>query len=148
MGKTVDERIRDLYMDDRTAVGNPDEEGMVRRVSNDLVAYIGGAVKSLTAATSGITEGQHEALDRLTHEVNESSFDELTYSEGRVTYYIVWTSAAKTKKIREEQYTYAVGKVTQVVTIQYDDDGVEKERLTEVYAYSGNNITSVTRTKA
>jgi len=44
-----DERIRDLFFTDQTSEGAPTEEGLVRRVSDDLVAFIDGQAKSLTA---------------------------------------------------------------------------------------------------
>ncbi len=43
-----DERVNDLCFEDQTSEGNPSEEGVVRLVSNDLVAYVDGQVKSLT----------------------------------------------------------------------------------------------------
>lgn len=119
-------------------------------LTNTVSTNVQDAVSDLDGAISGggLTETAHELLDRLTHEINESSYDEVVYSGNKVTGYIVWTSAAKTTKVREEQYTYSGRKVSQLVTIQYDGSGVEKERLTEVYAYSGNKVTSITRTKA
>jgi len=117
--------------------------------------YVDGAFKMKDASGDfdprsgggGITESQHEVLDTLTHEVAETSFDEVTYSGGNVSAYVVWETAAKLKKVREELYTYSSGKVSTAVTIQYDAAGVEKARTTEVYAYSGNKVTSVTRTR-
>lgn len=93
------------------------------------------------------TEGQHEVLDTLTHEVAETSFDEVTYSGGKVSACVVWETAAKLKKIREELYTYSGGKVSTAVEIQYDAAGVEKARVTEVYTYSGSKVTSIARTR-
>lgn len=103
----------------------------------DLAASAGG----------GLTEPQHEALDRLTHQINESSYDQVVYSGNNVSSIVTWATAAMLLKVREEQYTYAGNRVTQAVTIQYDAVGVEKERLTEVYAYSGNKVTAITRTR-
>lgn len=48
-----DERLRDLFFEDLTASGNPSEEGQVRLVSDDLIAYLGGTTKSLTAGAGG-----------------------------------------------------------------------------------------------
>ena len=56
----------------------------------------------------------------------------------------VWTSAGKTKKIREEQYTYSGNLVSEEVVIQYDSDGNEYERVTVTYAYTGTLVTSAT----
>jgi len=44
-----DERVRDLFYEDQTAAGSPNEEGMARRVGNDLVVFLGGQVRSLTS---------------------------------------------------------------------------------------------------
>jgi hypothetical protein len=46
-----DERVIDLFFLDQTSAGDPSEEGLVRRVDNDLVTYIDGAVKSLTVGS-------------------------------------------------------------------------------------------------
>jgi hypothetical protein len=95
----------------------------------------------------GISEVEHEALDTLVHEIDETSYEEYTYSGGNVTNFTIWASVAKIKKIREEQYTYASNKVSQVVTIQYDDVGVAKMTMTETYTYTGNRVSSVSRVK-
>jgi hypothetical protein len=96
----------------------------------------------------GLSESQHEGLDRLTHNINESSYDEYITSGNKITDVITWTDSGKTLKIREINLTYTGSKVTQAVTIQYNGSGTEVERLTEVPAYSGNTITSITRTYA
>jgi hypothetical protein len=49
-----DERVDDIYFEDLTSEGDPDVEGQVRRVSNDLVAYIDGSVKSLTQGSGSL----------------------------------------------------------------------------------------------
>lgn len=106
-------------------------------------------VFNLRSGGSGITEGQHEGLDTLVHEIDETSFDEVIYTGNDITNYIVWTSPAKVLKIREELYTYNTShRVTQLITIQYDASGVEKMRTTEVYTYTiANRVASITRTK-
>jgi len=98
-------------------------------------------------SAGGITEAVHEALDTIVHEIDETSYDEVTYTGSNPTNVTTWATVAKLKKIREEQYTYASGKVTQCVTIQYDSTGAEKMRTTEVYTYTGSKITSIARTK-
>lgn len=95
----------------------------------------------------GISESEHEALDTLTHEVAESSYQEWTYSGARPVNSIIWETAAKLKKIREYQFTYTAGQVTQYVEIQYDDAGVEKSRITETYTYSGGMMATATMVK-
>jgi hypothetical protein len=141
------ERTEDLYLIDMgTAL--PAEEGQIRQANGDILAFIGGSVKSLTAGSGGgITENQHELLDTLTHEIDETSYDEVTYSSGRATSYIVWATSAKLLKIREELYSYQSGKVSQVISKQYDGAGALKMTVTEDYTYAGSNVASVTRTK-
>lgn len=46
-----DERVVDLFFLDDTPGGNPTDEGQVKFVSGDLVALLGGQVKSLTTGT-------------------------------------------------------------------------------------------------
>jgi len=46
-GNVQDERVRNLFLTDQTAAGSPAEEGEIRRVNDDIEAYINGAVRSL-----------------------------------------------------------------------------------------------------
>jgi hypothetical protein len=97
----------------------------------------------------GIDEAEHELLDTLVHDIDETSYDDVIYGTGNhVASYIVWASAAKLLKIREEQYSYSGSKVSQVVITQYDGVGAVKMTMTETYAYSGSKVTSITRTKS
>lgn len=141
-GETVDEI---LWLDQST---DPSELGLSRLVNGEFKFVDSLGVFNPRTGGSGITEPQHEALDTLTHTIDETSYDEVIYSGSKPSAYIVWTSAAKLMKIREEQYTYNDGKVSQVVTIQYDGTGAVKMTMTEVYTYSGNKVTAVTRTKS
>jgi hypothetical protein len=98
---------------------------------------------------SGITEAEHELLDTLVHDIDETSYDDVTYGIGsRVDSYIVWANVAKLLKIREEQYSYSGSKISQVVMTQYDGTGAVKMTITETYTYTGSKITSITRTKS
>lgn len=63
MAGARDERVTDLFFTDSTPAGNPAEEGLVRRVNNDLVVFIDGVVKSLTATPPGGVPA-HEASHR------------------------------------------------------------------------------------
>ena len=146
MAGARDERVADLFFVDTTAVGNPAEEGLVRYVSGDLVAFLGGVVKSLTTG-SGMSAGQHRALDQLIHGIAENSFEEITYTGNKVTAIIVWTTAGKTTKIREELFTYTGNQATTIVTKQYDVAGalIVGETMTETLSYSGTKIDDITR---
>ncbi len=96
---------------------------------------------------SGIDETQHHNLDQLVHDVSEDSYDTIIYVDSRITNITTWTSPSMVTKVREEQYTYDSGKVSQAVTIQYNGSGTEVERLTEDYTYSGSKILTITRNR-
>jgi hypothetical protein len=51
--KTRDERVEDLLFIEPEPSGQPDYEGQVRLYNGDLLIYIGGQIKSLTAGASG-----------------------------------------------------------------------------------------------
>lgn len=154
MPQTPDRRPGALIEDDEIILkdntsGDPTEVGAIRQVGGVFRMKDAMGVFDPRSGGGGITEAQHEVLDTLVHDIDETSYDEVTYgSGGRVVSYVVWETAAKLKKIREEQYTYVSGKVSQVVTFQYDGAGVVKMTMTEAYAYSGGKVVSVTRTKS
>lgn len=128
--------------------GDPTEIGGIRHVGGAFRMKDSTGVFDPRSGGGGITESQHEVLDTLVHDIDETSYDEVIYSGNRISQYITWTSAAKLLKIREEQYTYGSGgKISQVVTTQYDGAGVVKMTMTETYTYSGNKVSSITRTK-
>lgn len=112
--------------------------------ANSILLNNGSGALSFT--TNYLTDAQHLVLDQLVHTIVETSFEEYTYSGGNVSTIIVWTSAAKVLRIRDETFTYASGKVSQIVTRQYDGAGVITETMTEVFAYSGSTVTDITRT--
>jgi len=138
-GASVEE---ELQFEDRTADGNPTVEGAVRYVNSDLVAKVGGQVKSLTASASS-----GDDPDSLFNEINETSFDEYIYvgNSRRVSSIITWASSAKVLKIREAIVSYAGRKVSTITEIQYDGAGVEVERNVETLQYSGRKLQSVGR---
>jgi len=95
---------------------------------------------------SGISASGHRALDQIVHDVAEDSFAEVARTGNRVDAVRTYTSAAKTKKIREEEYTYSGNQVTTIVTKQYDGSGALVETYTETVSYTGalvNDITGV-----
>lgn len=95
-------------------------------------------------------DGYHRTRDELVHVIAEDSYDEVTRTTsgcaGKITNITTWTDSSKTVKIREEQFTHSGFRVTQAVTIQYNDVGAAVETLTEDFTYSGNRIVSITRT--
>lgn len=102
----------------------------------------------LVVGTGGLTEESHRLLDQLVHNLAENYYEEYQYAGGRVTNVITWADETRTKKIREEQYTYDSGKIVQVVIIQYNAAGAEVERITESYTYSGNRVASVSAVRS
>jgi hypothetical protein len=88
---------------------------------------------------------EHRVQDQLVHEVAEDSYEEYTYVANKITSIVVWTDGTKTKKIREELYTYTGLNPTQIITKQYDADGVLEETLTENLTYAGVTLQSISR---
>ena len=95
-----------------------------------------------------LDEDEHRDLDQLVHDISENSYDEFFYTNfHRIRRVITWTDMTKTTKIRERIITYINPvKINKIVTIQYNAAGVEVERETETYSYSGLRITGVERT--
>lgn len=142
--------------------GEQDEEGTVYEnwpAGNDPpslggLRLVDGAFRARDAlgvfplrGSGGITEEQHEALDTLVHDIDESCYEEFTYDGSRVVSAIVWATSEKLLKIREEQYTYSSGRVSQLVVIQYNGSGVEVMRTTETYVYSSGRLVNMTCVK-
>lgn len=94
---------------------------------------------------SGITEPEHEALDTLVHDIAEDCSTEITRVSGRVSVVTVWTDSSKTTRIRETTITRTAGRVSQVVTVQYDVAGavITGQTLTETITRTGGRVSSV-----
>ena len=119
-----------------------------RDVANPGTAGAGYTLTELLAGgAGGITASSHRVLDQLVHDISEDSYEEFTYSAGKITNVTVWTDSGKTVKIREQSITYAGNKVSTIVSKQYDGSGtiIVGETETETFAYSGNEISDVTR---
>lgn len=104
-----------------------------------------GSIKTLFG--TGITEGTHEVLDTLTHNLSEDSYEEVVYTSGKVSSVINWTDSGKTTKIREVVLTRTSGKVSQVDLIQYDVSGSEKVRRTGVITRTSGRVSNISWTK-
>jgi len=135
-----------LYLQD---VSNRDETTLINRAGLDMLFKDGNnpAGKTLTelAASSGggITESQHAGLDDLVHWLAETNYQEVVRSGGKITNVINWTDAGKTIKIRAMVIARSGGKVSQMDFIQYDDSGVEKQRMTGVITRTSGKVWSV-----
>lgn len=98
-------------------------------------------------AGSGITEPQHEVLDTLTHELAETAYTENTYTSGKLTQVIVWTSVAKLIKIRQSVFTYTGANLTTSVTTQHNGAGAVIATLTKVFSYASGNLVNIQTTR-
>lgn len=143
-GTYEDEEIR--LVDDGS--GDPSQQGGMK--------YQGGAFRfrdsigpfNPRSGGGGITEGEHEDLDTLVHWLSETGYQEIVRTAGKVSSVIYWTTAGKTKKVREMIVTRAAGKTSQLDFVQYNAAGAEKQRLTGVLARDGNGkVASITWTE-
>lgn len=115
-------------------------------ISNSSASLLQDVLEDLDGAITGggLTPESHRTLDQLVHWLDEDYYQEYTYWGSRVTNITIWTDSGKTTKIREFQYSYSSGKVSQEVIIQYNGSGVEVERLTLTYTYSGSRVSNIT----
>lgn len=151
MGTTPDRHPGELQeegaiFDNRPPGDDPTVEGGFRYVDGEWRFRDARGVYNPRSG-GGISEAQHEALDTLVHDLDESCYEEFTYDGSRVTSAITWATSEKLLKIREEQYIYTLGRVSQAVIIQYNGAGAEVMRMTETYTYSGGTVLNVTCVK-
>jgi hypothetical protein len=93
-----------------------------------------------------LNETTHRPVDQLVHNIAETSYEEITRSGGNITDVIIWTSVAKTTKVRETNITRSGGSVSQTVEKQYNAAGTLVETLTSVISRTGGNIDNITNT--
>lgn len=118
----------------------------VAGLDGQVLVYDSSQPRGVRAA-AGLDPAAHEALDTLAHEIVEESYDEATYSAGKIQTFITWETSAKLKKVREQQFTYTGSQVTTHVFIQYDGAGAELYRLTETIAWAGGKVQNITRVR-
>lgn len=155
-----DERVSDLYVIQSPTPGDPTVEGQVRlnAAGNDLVTFIGGVVKSLTATSpgSGITAAEHKVLRQLIHFISDGpaeGFASGAYREVTGTVFptnITWyVSSSKRGKIVERNMTWSGANLTVDQWEIYDTNGITVlATVTDNISYSGVFETSRTRTIA
>jgi len=95
------------------------------------------------SAGSGITQPQHEALDTLVHNLSETNYQESVYSGSSLVSQTVYTTSAKTLKIRESTFTYAAGKLATSIVRQYNGAGSVVQTLTSTFTYSGGKLDNI-----
>lgn len=138
--------IQDEVSDDTAVLITRDALGNMTFV--DPVIGVTKTLTELAESGSGLTEPQHQALDTLTHQIDENSFDEVIRTNDRISQVITWTTPAKTLKIREVAFTRdGLGRVSQCTWTQYDGAGLIKETLTETLSRSCGRVTSIDRTR-
>jgi hypothetical protein len=104
-----------------------------------------GALRKVQRSNIALAPGEHRLIDELTHNLDESYYWENTYDAAhRVTDSIIWTDSGKTLKIREYNYSYSGGKISQAVTKQYNSVGTLVETLTETFSWSGPEVSNIT----
>jgi len=130
-----------------STLGDPTEVGGIRQVGGAFRMKDATGVFNPRSGVGGITEAEHELLDTLTHWVNETNWQEIVRSGGKVTNVINWETSDKLKKIRECVIARSGGKVSQLDAIQYDGSGVEKMRLTGVITRATGKVASIAWTK-
>jgi len=147
------ERTQDLYLIDMTGEPSPlpAEEGQIRFVNTDILAFVGGAVVSLI----NLTAAQHQVLRQLIHFIDDGpasgfasgAYKETTPTGPFPTSEIWWESAAKLKKIVSLDTTWTGSKITQEVWKVYAVDGsTVLATITDAISYTGVFEASRTRT--
>lgn len=108
--------------------------------------------RTSTGGSIGISEFEHERLDTLTHWLAEDAYEEIIRDPSPckpghlapVTSIVVWSSPAKTLKIRETLLIRTGNRITSMVETQYDSVGAVKYTLTSTVSRTGNKISSIT----
>jgi hypothetical protein len=112
-----------------------------QQINQSIIQGMDGYALTLDA----YSPSNHRNLDQLVHNIAETSYEEVTYSNGLVSNVTVYTDSGKATNIREEQYVYSSFMISTITYIQYNSSSVEVERVVETYTWNGNNILSVSR---
>lgn len=88
-----------------------------------------GEWKTLANISAALLQ-QHRPLNELVHVLAEDAHCELIRTSGKITSAIYWDSPSKVTKIREYVLTRTNDKLSSAETIQYNESGVETERMT------------------
>lgn len=126
---------------------NPDDGRgrLYKKSGDDGLFWLPDSTGAEVDLTDSVSPSGHRILDQLTHNLDEDYYEEYTYNvSGSVSNTTFWTDSGKTLKIREYDYTYAGGKMTQSVEKQYDGSGTLVETLTKTYTWASSRITSIT----
>lgn len=126
----------ELILDDLTVEGNPTVEGAIRRVNDDVVAFLGGNVKSLT---------QGDDADSLFNSLNETHQVVITRTLGIPTAILAHAVGNPALKIREvDQITYTLGRVSGYRVRHFAADG---STVVETLTFAGSDFSTGVVTK-
>lgn len=152
------DKVKPLKLEDNIGGSQIDQTPTEATPSQDYLAARGLAINNLdstlidTDSTGTVqftdpTIGVRKVLYDLSVDSGaRTSYQEATITSNRITALITWTSAAKTQKIYEENYTFTGNVVTQVIKKQYNSAGTLIQTLTENLTYSGNTFSNLTAT--
>ena len=119
-----------------------DKLGALYRFGGDLFGRDAAGFFNLRSG-SGITEAQHELLDTIVHALNETCFEEITRTGGKITDVVWYTTDAKTTKVREINLTRSGGKVSVIVCKQYNAAGALLQTLTGTTTRTSGRVSSI-----
>jgi hypothetical protein len=132
------------YIDSGSIVLNDGTKDLTSVQAQAYLTPVNQYTVTTTIVASGMTIETHEEIYSLAHNPNVSRYVEYVRSGGSVTSIITWTDSGKTKKIKEEIFTRVSGKVSQVVTKQYDSNGIVIKTETLTYTRTNGIVTNET----
>jgi len=140
-GPSIEE---ELQLEDQGPGAVPSVVGALLQADGSILARDALGTFDLRSAGGGITEAQHENLDTLVHALAEDAYLEVTRTGGQVSNVTVWTSAAKTLKIRElTNVVRTGGRIDSYDVIQYNAAGTEVQRLSYAVTRTAGRISSI-----
>lgn len=132
-GPSLEEEV---ILDDLAADGPPTTEGAIRRLGTDIVALVGGNVKSLLTG---------DDPDSLFNSLNETHQIQITRTLGIPTSILAHAVGNPLQKIREvDQITYTLGRVSGYRVRQFAADG---STVVETLTFVGSDFNTGVVTK-
>lgn len=104
----------------------------------------------VTSVSTASNFPAHEGYATLAHDLSQSSYQEVTYTDGLPTAVTYWATSAKTLKLRETIFSYAgSGLVSSVTERQYDGSGIQTQQLVHAFSYNANDtLLSITTVRS
>ena len=100
---------------------------------------------NFNSSTGGITAASHRSLNQLVHEIAEDAYYEIERTGGRVSSIYYYEDNSKAVLIRSFEYIRNGGRIDQIITKQYDENGDEivGETLTGTFTRSSGRVASI-----